>query len=85
MNGKDQIKWMETEWYLLLATWDRKNSLSSLRNSIFRGSGHPFIGLETLIAQSGRPSFIDVPGIFLPEGGTNKRTLENIKNLPKIY
>lgn len=55
-----------TDVVVVVETCDRKNSLSSLRNSSFRGSGHPFIGLEIFIAQSGRPSLIDVPGIFLP-------------------
>lgn len=50
----------------LFAICALKNSFNSLRNSNFRGSGHPFIGLVELIAQSGRPSLIDVPGIFLP-------------------
>lgn len=45
-----------------------RNCIRSLRKTLFLSSGHPFIGLLTMVSWShfGVPFLTDVPGIFFP-------------------
>lgn len=46
-----------------------KNSFNSFKKAFFFTSGQPFIGLDggVIASHCGLISFVDVPGIFLPE------------------